>query len=236
MGEYMVVNILVVEDNAKLNKKICNLLEIEGYRTYSAYHMEEVREVCESKKPEIVLLDVMLPGGNGYELINQLKNENDCWVIMLTALSDFRSKEISYQSGADDYITKPFDMFELIFKLNAIRKRIVASTKVYVIGDIILDEEASEIFKGEAKLKIPASHSKFLGMLYEKYQTDSYLDKSELQFEYMNEFNDSNRIQTLVSRVRKNLKQIDSKNVLIETVYGKGYSMDIIGSAGRTNV
>lgn len=232
----MIINVLVVEDNIKLNKKICSLLETEEYTAHSFFGLEEARKGFDLIKPHIVLLDVMLPGGNGYELIKQFKTEYDCWVIMISALCDYEIKRISYESGADDYITKPFDMFELILKLKAIKKRVIANMKVFVIGDIILDEVASEIYKGNDRLKIPSSHSRFLRMLYEKHIVGSYMNKSELQFIDMNEFDDSNRIQTFVSRVRKSLRQINSENVLIETIYGKGYSMNILGREGMNNV
>ncbi|WP_066507533.1 response regulator transcription factor [Abyssisolibacter fermentans] len=224
----MDVKVLVIEDNTKLNSKICNILQIENFTAISAKNIIDAKKLFEYEKPSIILLDIMLPGGNGYDLIKLFKSEFDCWVIMMTALNDIDSKKICYQLGADDYITKPFDLFELIYKLNAIKKRIIRNLKKYTIGDVTVNEEVCEIINGNKKLRIPPSHIKFIKSLYEKYKTGSYLSKFELQAEYLEECKDNNRIQTLVSRVRKNLKYIESEKVLIQAIYGKGYALDII--------
>jgi DNA-binding response OmpR family regulator len=225
----MNIKVLVIEDNLKLNRKICNALQIEGFTVIGAEDIIEAKTIFLDEKPDIILLDVMLPSGNGYDLIRFFKGKlGNCWVLMMTALNDTDCKKTSYEFGADDYITKPFDLFELIYKLRAIAKRINENSKEYTIGDIRVNEVTFEITKGTKKLRIPPSHIKFIKELFNKYKEGSYLTKFEFQAEYLKEFEDSNRIQTFVSRVRKNLQQIESENVSIETIYGKGYTLDII--------
>ena len=224
----MKTKVLVIEDNIKLNSKICKALEIEDFVSFGAKSIFEAKTVFEEEKPNIILLDIMLPDGNGYDLIKYFKDNHDCWVVMITALNDVDSKRICYELGVDNYITKPFDLFDLIYKLKAIKRRITKNSKKYTIGDVTINEVTSEISKGTKKLKIPLSHIKFIKTLNEKYKKGMYLNKSELQAAYLEEIKDDNRIQTFVSRVRKNLKQIGSERVLIDTVYGKGYALDII--------
>lgn len=223
------VKVLVIEDNVKLNSKICNLLKMEGFNVIDAVNIRNAKSIFLAEKPDIIILDIMLPDGNGYELIKFFKSRlANCWVIMMTALDDTCLKRSSYELGADDYITKPFDIFELIYKLRAIKKRICNYAKEYYIGDIKINELTCEIMKGDKHLRIPSSHIKFIKSLYNKHKEGTYLTKIDLQTEELKEFEDSNRIQTFVSRVRKNLQQIESENVSIETIYGKGYALDII--------
>lgn len=224
------LKILVVEDNKKLNVKICTALEFEGFNMFGAYDVEEALEIFEMEEPVIILLDIMLPDGNGYDLINKFKSTSDCWILMMSALDDIDSKRVSYEVGADDYIVKPFDLFEMIYKLSAIRRRMLKSKKSFIIGDLIINEEVYEISCGEKKIKIPSSRIVFLKLLYFKYLEGTFLSKAELSTEHLEEIEDRNRIQTFVSRVRKDLKMIGCETVIIEAVYGKGYAFEVVES------
>lgn len=221
----MVTKVLVVEDNIKFNNKICNVLEIEGFRSFSTENIKEAKKIFIEEKPSIILLDIMLPDGNGYDLIKLFKAKLDCWVIMMTALNDIDSKLMCYKLGADDYIAKPFDLFELIFKLNAIRKRILISLDEYKVGDIKFNIETFTLTCEKKSIIIQPSQIKLLKQLYMKSLENSFVNKFEIVDAYNKDIDESSRIQTLVARLRKNLSYIDSKQIEIETIYGKGYKM-----------
>jgi len=160
-------------------------------------------------------------------MIHAFKEEYDCWVIMMTALSDTDSKRLSYESGADDYMTKPFDLFELIYKINAIKKTLEKGKSRFTLGDLIVDEKEYAIICGENTMRVPPSHIVLLRKLYTKYKEGSFLDKSELGNANISGLEDYNSIQTFVSRVRKNLIYVGCQHVSIASIYGKGYSIVI---------
>ncbi|AWW27487.1 response regulator transcription factor [Acetobacterium carbinolicum] len=225
----MQIKVLIVEDNRALNKSVINLLKKEGYAAFGATEVEEAKDIFLKEAPQIILLDIMLKDSSGYELIPFFKMNPDNFILMLTALDDKQSKANAYENGADDYITKPFDLYELIYKLRAIKRRIKAQQKVCQAGDVIFDMESNQLTCNGQTFSIQPSQAKFFKALYQKYQENTYLDKKEA-IEWLNPgVDESFRLQTMVARLRKNLADIGSECVIIETVYGKGYRLVLIG-------
>ena len=223
----MKIRILTVEDNKSLRKCIVDMLENEGYVTYASGDAEEAKKIFKAQRPHIVLLDIMLPGGSGYDLIDFFRETNDSRIVMLTALDDNESKRISYENGADDYITKPFDLDELIYKLAAIRRRILSDQKQYEFGDIVFDSASNLLSCGEKSFSIQPSQMKLLKYLYIKHSEGTYFPKNGLAGMYGIELEEGSRIQTLIARLRKNLLDVGSRTVSIETIYGKGYRLSV---------
>jgi len=226
------ISILVVEDKPSLNKSLVTMLRREGYRAYGALNMDEAKEVFSAVNPHIVLLDIMLPGGSGCSLIPFFRQRHDCRILMLTALEGERSKRIAYENGADDYITKPFDLNELIYKLNAIKRRVVSEQRRCSIGDIAFDMDLNLLSCGGRSYVVQPSQIKLLKRLTEKYEENDFLEKSEVTQYECAEIDDSQRIQTLVARLRRNLSDIGSQSVSIETIYGKGYKLVVDARKG----
>lgn len=221
----MKIKVLVVEDKESLNRSIVSMLRKEGYIAFGATDIDSTKEIFLSEKPHIILLDIMLPSGSGYNLISFFRKHHDSRILMLTALSDQESKRISYENGADDYITKPFDLYELIYKLGAIKKRILMQQNEHMIGDITFNTVSNVLNCKGKKIIIQPSQMKLLKRIYEKYQESSYLNKVEAVDNNTQNIDESNRIQTLVARLRKNLADIGSEEIIIENIYGKGYQM-----------
>lgn len=149
------------------------MLSKEGYEAFGAFDIEEAIKIFAEQKPHIVLLDIMLPGGNGYDLIRHFSANHDTRILMLTALDDERSKRMAYENGADDYITKPFDLYELVYKLSAIRRRILSNMKEFSVGDIFFNLETNLLSCGERAFSIQPSQMRFLRCLFEKYAEKS---------------------------------------------------------------
>lgn len=223
----MKIKILVVEDNNTLRENIKDILEIEGYSPICAANQAQAKTKFSEHAPHIVLLDIMLPDGWGYDLIPCFSKKSECRILILTALSDKESIKLCYEHGADDYIKKPFDIDELILKINAVSKRIALNSNQYNIGDIIFCYVKNEIVCNNKKAILQPSQSKFLKALYEKHNQNTYLEKNEIMDKAIPYENESHRIQTLVGRLRDNISYINSKSVRIETIYGKGYRLVI---------
>lgn len=218
------ITVLVVEDNETLNQSICSMLGREGYLTCSAKDSAEAAELYRKHTPQIVLLDIMLPGGNGYDLIHLFRKHHDSRILMLTALDDAQSKRTCYTCGADDYITKPFDMFELIYKLRAVSRRIIEKMSIIKVGDISFDTMQNMISCGDRHTYIQPSQGRLLSSLITASHEHRFIGKDDPSVV----MEDSERLYTLVSRLRKHIADIHSEEVLIESVYGKGYTLTVL--------
>ncbi len=219
----MSFKIMVVEDDNLLNKSIAKILRSRGYEVFSAFSIKEAKLLFGKENPDIVLLDVMLPDGKGYDILPSFKNKSK--VIIMTALSDKESKYLCYEKGAEDYIIKNFDMKELLYKIEVTKRNL--EKDVLIIGDIILKVNEQELSCGDKSLIIPYSQVVLLKSLFKKYNENTFLPKEELLHFDDSDIDESARIQNLIARLRKNLNSIECERVYIETVYGFGYRLVI---------
>lgn len=221
----MDIKVLVIEDNRLLNNSLVAMLKKENYLACGAMDVKTGKELFLHEQPDIILLDIMLPDESGYELIPFFRARSDCFIVMLTALGDKESKQISYENGADDYITKPFDLDELIYKLRVTKRRIEVQNKVFEVGDITCEMDTNIISCHGKCFAIQPSQMTLLKMLSDKYKVNTYVDKNDITCWVDHSMSENSRIQTLVARLRKNLSDIGSEKISIETLYGKGYEL-----------
>src|SRR6266536_5378527 len=138
----MAQTILIVDDEVKLRDMIRVYLEQEGYRVVEAGHGREALYVARVEKPDVIILDLMMPEMNGTEFMRAFSKEAETPVIMLTAKVEDQDKILGLELGADDYITKPFNVRELIARVRAVLRRLQKSTTevdVLRAADIVLD-------------------------------------------------------------------------------------------------
>ncbi len=221
------MKILIVEDDKKLAVTYKNILS-SLFDIVISQDLSSAKRKIKSENIDIVLLDIMLPDGNGYDIIPFIKNESDAIVIIISALEKEETRRIAYEKGADDYMIKPITLFELEYKLMAIHKRQKKDKLVYNIGDLTLNLENLTLSTDYNIIQIQYSQGIVLKMLYEKYKKDEILHKNELaNLEEINKTDDF-RIHTLISRLRKNIEELESDNAFIENVYGKGYRLVVM--------
>lgn len=123
--------ILIVDDEECLRSMLITILEDENFlNIITADCVKTALEICQQEKPDIAILDVMLPDGNGFELMETLRSFTNIPVIFLTAKDDIQDKYSGFGMGADDYITKPFMPKELIFRLNAVLRRCYTTYRI----------------------------------------------------------------------------------------------------------
>lgn len=215
------MNILVVEDNIKLNDNIVDILSFEGYNVLSTTNITDAKKAYKRHNPNIIILDIMLPECNSYEEIDFFKSNMNTYIIMLTALNTSETKRICYESGADDYITKPFSLNELVFKIKAINRRIKLSSNKISIGDIIIDKK---------ELTITCKDTVMLSLtLFEIFETlcNHYISNPASPKYYEVEKHEKSRVQTAINRIRNSLYEIGSKNIYIKNMYKKGYVIEV---------
>ncbi|QHI70371.1 response regulator transcription factor [Tichowtungia aerotolerans] len=223
------MNILVVEDNLEMSRSIADLLGMEGHTVFEAHTFQEALANVKHSIM-LVLLDVMLPDGRGEHLIGQLKSEGrNPHVIMLTALSDMASKRLCYEAGADDYITKPFELMELLFKVNAIQQR-ETSNSFLKIGALKIDRVSGEMHYGKKYVVLPPSQFRLLDALYRKYLLSESLNPEEIgAHESRMGVDVRRRVRSLVTRTRNSIREVGCESVNIRSNYGEGYSLEIRG-------
>lgn len=149
--------ILVVEDDLALQRMMCAYLGMNGYHTLPAANGEEALDVIERVMPDLVIADVMMPVMDGWELTRELRSAYPLLPIMLvTARDSLEDKRIGFHAGADDYLTKPIDLDELLLHVNALLRRSQAMTShKLTIGDTVLDYDSLTVRRGDVLLTLP---------------------------------------------------------------------------------
>ena len=223
------IKVLVADDD----KNICELLRLylekEGYNVRLAYDGEEVLGYVSDFRPDLILLDVMMPKADGWQVLKELRRESRIPVIMITAKGQTYDKVLGLELGADDYITKPFDMQELLARVKAVLRR--TSDLVGEEGSVVeFDKLQINIGNYEVRIdgKVIDMPPKELELLYflaknpnKVFTRDQLLDKV-WGFEY---FGDSRTIDVHIKRLRQKLEGVSDRWEL-KTVWGVGYKFE----------
>ncbi len=220
-------NILVVDDEASIRDMITMALEIAGYKCTQAANAQDAHSRIIDDQPDLVLLDWMMPGTTGIELIRRLKRNEltaKVPVIMLTAKSDEDNKVQGFDSGADDYITKPFSPRELLARIKAVLRRAGPETpdEPIQVNDLVFDPISHRVTIGEKSLSMGPTEFRllefFLTHRERVYSRGQILDHVWGGNVYMEE----RTVDVHIRRLRKVLS-IDGHDRFIQTVRGAGY-------------
>lgn len=218
--------ILIIEDDAEINDMLRILLRRNGYRTVSAYSGTE-GVLVHSREVSLILLDLMLPGKSGEEVIRDLKKKHNVPVIVTSAIHDVNKKVDLFSLGADDYVTKPFQNEELLARIAA---RLRANTdsgsdEVLTYRDIILNKGAFSVQCNGIVIELSKHEFSLLQLLME--HPDRTCTKSMIYDTVWNYENsaDDNTLNVHISKLRKKLKECNPDEEYIETVWGIGYCL-----------
>jgi DNA-binding response OmpR family regulator len=221
------MKVLIIEDDKKLLMTYKRVLEVNFY-VGTASNLIDARKIVNSQDFDVILLDIMLPDGKGYQLIPTIKKKPQVIVIIISALEEEATRRMAYEMGADDYMIKPVTLFELEYKLKAISKRRKSENLIIQIGDLVLNLEDLTLATSHSMITIQHSQGIVLKMLFDKYKENDILHKNELNNLEEVSKSDNFRIHTLMSRLRKNIEELESNRVFIENVYGKGYRLVVM--------
>jgi DNA-binding response OmpR family regulator len=225
-AKHMTQTILVVDDEAKLRDLIRVYLEQEGYRVVEAGHGREALYVARVEKPDLIILDLMMPEMGGTEFMRAFSKEAETPVIMLTARVEDQDKILGLELGADDYVTKPFNVRELLARVRAVLRRAnKAATEPDVLraADIVLDRAGRTVVVGTRDVDLTPSEFAILATLMAgPGQVFSRLDLLDrVQGDAYEGY--ERTIDVHIRNLRTKIEP-DSKNpTYIETVYGMGY-------------
>lgn len=222
-------NILIIEDEEDIRDILSHYLKKEGFSVMEAENGIQGIDIVKSKNVDLIILDLMLPDITGYEVCKKVSLNYKVPIIMLTAKNDIVDKVMGLEFGADDYITKPFDIREVIARIKVCIRRIESlkekSQDVIKLSDNVkILESSREVFKGDNLIKLKPKEYNLLLILAKNKRTvlsrDVLLEKVwGYDFE-----GDSRTVDVHVQRFRKKLDG-DKEKSIIETVFGIGYKM-----------
>ena len=228
----MSVKVLVVEDDRNIAELLEMYLKKEGYEPVLAYDGGEGLQLFRSEKPDLVLLDIMMPVMDGYAVCREIRKESKLPVIMLTAKGEVDDKVDGLKIGADDYITKPFQMREVLARIEAVLRRsdcapATKNDRRLEFENMVIDMDAFELTVNGKKVDTPPKEMELLFFLASSpnrvYTRNQLLDEV-WGFDY---FGDSRTVDVHVKRLREKLEGASEK-WSVKTVWGVGYKFEAL--------
>ena len=222
------MRILVVEDEESLAELVANRLKKEKYSVDISLDGAEGLYNALMDVYDLIILDIMLPGVNGIEILKEIKKNNiKAKVIMLTAKSELEDKLLGFNEGANDYISKPFHIAELVARVNACLRLDKVKNNNLEFGDLILDLKTCDIINKRNSEKINIINKEFQLLEYFMNNPNQVLSKEMIYDKVWGLENDSisNNLEAYISFIRKKLKIINS-DVTIKSLRNLGYKME----------
>ena len=219
------MKVLVVEDERDISNALIKLLKMNNYSCDAAYDGEEALDYLAYDEYDAVILDIMMPKKNGIEVLKEIRsNNNNVPVLMLTAKSELDDKVKGLDSGADDYLTKPFSFKELLARIRAITRRKTANIKTLSFLDVILDNKTFELKSGEKAIRLGSKEYQIMELLITR---PNNVITSESLIEKVWGFDSDAEVNVVwvhISTLRKKIHEISDK-VTITVVRGIGYKL-----------
>lgn len=225
--------ILVVEDEIAISMVLKAYLQREGFEVIQVYNGAEVTNIFEDVQPDLVLLDVMLPGKDGWDILNEIREQSTCPVIMLTALTDIDYRLSGFKSGADDYIAKPFVADEVVARVQAVLRRSTSfmteesEEHTRTFGSLRIDFHAYkiELHGGEVNLT-PRDLS--LLLFFAQNPNQIFTREQLIEHVWGIDYDGSDRaVDLAIKRIRKALENWPESEGEIKTLRGLGYQLSV---------
>ncbi len=221
-------HILVVEDEPDINKTVSYNLANEGYKPLCAFNLQEADNLLSSNNVSLIILDLMLPDGSGLDFCKTLKSSNlykNIPIIIVTAKGDEVDKVVGFELGADDYVTKPFSVRELILRIKAILKRnsqddVKNSNSVISLEGLSINEDSHEVFVNSVEINLTALEFKLLKHLADRRGRVQTRDQLLEEVWGYSAHVTTRTVDTHVKRLREKLKDMGNQ---IQTIRGVGY-------------
>ena len=215
--------LLLVEDNESILKGLTYSLEQEKFEVDVSKNVHNAKKNLDSNEYDLIILDIMLPDGNGFELCKYIKEQKDTPIIILTAKDEEQDVVQGFNLGADDYVIKPFRTRELISRINNILRRYNKEASKLQTGNIVIDVDDSRVYINNEEVVFTALEYRILLLLFynmgKTVTRDNILDKIwDIAGNYVND----NTLTVYIKRIRAKL----GENDVIKTIKGIGYRVD----------
>ncbi|WP_242143007.1 MULTISPECIES: response regulator transcription factor [unclassified Bacillus cereus group] len=223
--------ILIVDDEPEMRIMIERFLRKEGFfRIFSAADCTSALSLCRVDRPDIVILDVMLPDGDGFSLLSSIRQFSNMPVLFLSARGEDEDRLLGLGLGADDYIVKPFLPRELVLRLIAVLKRVYSSPvverlSIFQLGELTVDLESAVVYRDEKELPLTAKEHAILVKLYENRGRIVTSDAICQAVWGDDSYGYENTLMVHMRRVREKIEPDPSKPTYLLTVRGLGYKL-----------
>ncbi|WP_249716684.1 response regulator transcription factor [Paenibacillus sp. J31TS4] len=222
--------ILLVDDDKNILHLVNKQLKQAGYAALEAASGEEALRLLDAQPVDLAVVDVMMPGMTGYDLTRRIRENYDIPVILLTAKGEIRDKEAGFLAGSDDYVVKPFDPRELLFRIHAVFRRYQKQSQQPIrIGDVVIHPAGFEVQVNNQTLMLPLKEFELLVCLASRpghVFTRSQLIESVWGMDYMG---DERTLNVHIKRLRDRFSEL-TDSLAIRTVRGVGYLVEAAGS------
>ena len=220
MNEYLV---LVVEDDKPIRNLITTTLKMNDYRFITTVRGNEAIMLSASHKPDIIILDLGLPDIDGVEVIEHIRTWSDVPIIIVSARSEDRDKITALDKGADDYLTKPFGVMELIARVKAVLRRTMEEDKFLTLGDIFLDDEKHMVYVKDVPCSLTFKEYELLKLLL---HNAGIVVTREIILERVWGIDFEGESRTLDMHIRTLRQKLGEAGSMIRTVRNVGYMIE----------
>lgn len=223
--------ILVVEDEIAISMVLKAYLEREGFDVVQVYDGLKAIPVFEEMKPDLVLLDVMLPGKEGWDILKEIREDDTCPVIMLTALTDVDYRLSGFKSGADDYISKPFVAEEVVARVHAVLRRsssaVTEDGHVRQFGSLTIDDLSYMVHLNGEEINLTPRDLSLL-VFFAKHPNQIFTREQLLDQVWGLDYDGSDRaVDLAIKRIRKAIDAWPVTEGEIKTLRGLGYQLSV---------
>lgn len=220
------IHILIADDDPHIRELLTYYLQTEGYGVIEAADGAEASAILASRPVHLAVIDVMMPGKDGFQLCEEIREDYDIPVILLTAKDQLADKEKGYALGTDDYVTKPFEPKELLFRIKALLRRYqMVSSETIRLGNTVIDRKSYEVRTGGQQLLLPMKEFELLSQLASypnRIFTREELIANIWGFDFAG---DDRTVDVHIKRLRDRFGE--SGDFTITTVRGVGYKLEV---------
>lgn len=224
--------VLIVDDNPDIREVLGTYAAKEGFEPITAKDGFEALDLFRKTSPAVILLDVMMPGMDGYRVCERIRSESDVPIILITAKGEDYERVMGLDIGADDYIVKPFNANEVMARVRAVLRRMARveqkeEKKILSISNLTINIESYSVYVGAEKLPLTKKEVETMWILAENpskvFTRDNLLDSLWAQ-DY---FGDSRTVDSHIKRLRAKLDKVDHPDWEIKTIWGLGYKLEL---------
>lgn len=224
--------VLIVDDNPDIREVLGTYAAKEGFEPITAKDGFEALDLFRKTSPAVILLDVMMPGMDGYRVCERIRSESDVPIILITAKGEDYERVMGLDIGADDYIVKPFNANEVMARVRAVLRRMARveqkeEKKILSISNLTINIESYSVYVGAEKLPLTKKEVETIWILAENpskvFTRDNLLDSLWGQ-DY---FGDSRTVDSHIKRLRAKLDKVDHPDWEIKTIWGLGYKLEL---------
>ncbi|AIF42129.1 MULTISPECIES: response regulator transcription factor [Virgibacillus] len=221
------ITILIVDDDPHIRELLRFYLQKEGYQTEQATDGNEALKILENKTIHLALVDIMMPNMDGYELCKEIRDYYDIPVMMLTAKGEITDKEKAFLAGTDDYIVKPFETKEVMYRIKALLRRFqMVNEEIIHIGNTIINRRSYEVTYHNKNLILPLKEFELLAQLA-SYPNRIFSREQLIELVWGSDYEGNDRtVDVHIKRLRERFAE-EQQDFSIQTVRGLGYKLEI---------